>query len=159
MKGCYTACMDSIVFAPLIEKDIALLHSWHQDSELSNRIGGKDWPKKLWEILSTDLNRKCWTASMGGEIIGYVDFEIHPDENIAWIGLAVKPELRKQGFGKRILEEFLKLPFVRKYKEIKAGIEPDNVASMKCFVSVGFEAEKLDGEGIMDYSYKMHRDR
>lgn len=147
--------MDTIVFTALASKDLQELEHWHQDPELARRYAGTKWPQHLWEIVQKDPMRCCWVASLGGEAIGYVDFEMHPKEHLAWIGLAVKAEKRGQGWGKHMLQEFLKMPFVRGFTEIRAGIEPDNIASIRCFSSVGFVAmsPEPDEEGIIDYSY------
>lgn len=148
--------MTIIHFRELAEDDVPVIRSWHEDPELAGRYGGKAWPEKLWEIMRKDENRKCWLAVHDGLIVGYVDFEIHADEKCAWIGLAVNPEIRGKGFGKAILKQFLEQPFAREYGEIKAGIEPDNAASVKCFEAAGFKplADKPDDEGIIDYSFK-----
>lgn len=153
--------MTIIHFRELAKDDVPVIHAWHEDPELAGRYGGRAWPEKLWDIMQKDSNRKCWLAIHEGLIIGYVDFEIHDDDKSAWIGLAVSPELRGKGFGKKILQQFLSQPFVKEYAEIKAGIEPDNIASVKCFAGVGFKpvSEELDEEGVMDFSYKIHRDQ
>ncbi len=145
--------MSTLVFRNLEQEDLKNLLAWHQDAELANRYGGSDWPQKLWRIMQSDKNRQCRIACLNNEPIGYVDIELHPDDHLMWIGLAVKPELRKQGFGKRILEEFLTIPFTQNFKEIWAGIEYDNIASRKCFENVGFEAKNIepDEENILDY--------
>lgn len=145
--------MSDLLFRPLAESDLAELSRWHQDPELANRYGGSDWPKKVWEIMRKDSNRQCSIVSRDDEPIGYVDIELHPDEHLMWIGIAVKPELRKQGIGKKILETFLSTPIVQQYREVWAGIEHDNVASRRCFESVGFTAKNSepDEEGIIDY--------
>jgi len=89
------------------------------------------------------------------QAIAYVDLEIHRKENLDWIGLAVKPELRRQWFGKKILQEYLSSPFALEFNEIWAGIDYDNIASRKCFESVGFKEKrsKPDDEGIIDFVF------
>lgn len=81
---------------------------------------------------------------------------MHPS-SLAWIGIAVKPLMRRQGLGKLILKKFLDSEYVEGFNEIRAGIEFDNIASVKCFESVGFvplNAEP-DDEGIIDYSLNL----
>lgn len=103
-------------------------------------------------------------------MVGYVDFELLPEEYIGWIGLVVNPTLRNKKFGRNILTSFLKsfrtLPYnvilkcspdTQHIKEIRAGIEADNIPSIKCFRAAGFvqmNAEP-DHEGILDFSYKV----
>jgi|GEM_PF-2573264 len=151
--------MSTIHFEPLSAHAIEELCIWHKDPELAGRIGGNDWPNKLWTILQKDSLRSCWLAYIDHNLVGYVDFEEHPDENIAWIGLAVKPDRRNQGFGKHILQNFLQLPIVKAWPKIRAGIEVDNIASKKCFMSLGFKPmqEKADDEGIIDFSFNYNK--
>lgn len=106
--------------------------------------------------MQSNPNRILILAKLNDRIIGYVDFEVHPNENLAWMGLAVKPELRGQGLGTRILKEFLLSPIAKQYPEIWAGIEPDNQASLRCFQDVGFTSKMTqpDEEGILDYVYR-----
>ena len=103
--------------------------------------------------MSNDENRKCWIVLSGNNAVAYVDFEIHPNA-LAWIGIAVKPMLRGQGLGKRVLKDFLKSEHIKGFKEIRAGIEFDNISSIKCFESIGFISlnAEPDDEGIIDYS-------
>lgn len=145
--------MSTLVFRDLEQADLENLLSWHQDAELANRYGGSEWPQQLWNIMENDENRMCKIVCENNEPIGYVDLEVHPNEHLVWIGLAVKPELRMKGFGKRILKEFFMTPLAQEFKEIWAGIEYDNIASRKCFESVGFKekTEKPDEENILDY--------
>lgn len=146
--------MEHLSFGLLERNDVTELMLWYRDTELANRYGGHDWPQKLWPILLQEKNRQCWMVRMNNEQVGFVDFEMNPMENLAWIGLVIKPELRNKGLGKRILQEFLAQSSVRSFSEIRAGIEPDNIASVRCFTALGFKPlhEKPDEEGIIDYS-------
>lgn len=148
--------MKKVCFKPLAEEDIEDLLQWHADDELSRRYAGTEWPMKLWKILQQDKQRRCWVAWNDNERVGYVDWEMHPDEHLAWIGLAVKPERRREGWGTAILRAFLVTDDARAYSDIRAGIEPDNEASVRCFSSVGFMPinGQPDEEGIIDYWHK-----
>lgn len=148
--------MNNLHFKPLTNDDLDELLQWHIDEELSRRFAGTEWPKKLWEILQRDNQRRCWIAWSNGERMGYVDWEMHPNEHLAWIGLAVKPERRGKGWGAEILRAFLLTDDAQAYSDIRAGIEPDNEASVRCFSSAGFTpmSDKPDEEGIVDYVYR-----
>ncbi len=145
--------MSDISFRPIESSDIPELTNWHSDDELAGRYGGVEWPQKLWDIMSKDSNRRCWIALKDQLLIGYVDIELHPQEHIFWIGIAVKPQLRKQGLGTLVLQTFFRNLPMQDYKEAWAGIEKDNAASRACFEKVGFTAKNPNGdqEGIIDY--------
>lgn len=146
--------MDSLTFAQLTEADVPELEEWHKDPEVAHRYGGST-VRKIWDITLKDPNRTLWLAKDGDLIVGYVDFEAHPADNLAWIGLIVRPALRRQGWGTRILREFLESDTVKPHKEIWAGIEHDNAASRRCFERVGFtpKTTEPDNEGILDYVF------
>lgn len=147
--------MPALRFAPLTEGDMVELLQWHQDGELARRYGGSDWPRQLQEVLRTDPARSCWVVWKDGKRVGYLDFERHPAENLAWIGLAVAPDLRGKGLGRDILQMFLRESEAMAFREIRAGIEPDNAASVAVFSSSGFVPMRStpDEEGIIDYSF------
>lgn len=148
--------MNDLQLRPLSESDIPNVQEWHSDTRVSKWYGGVDWPPKLWEIMQKDSNRKCWVVFLGDQAIGYVDFEEHPAESLAWVGITVKPKLQGQGFGKRILQTFLNHPEAKKYPELWAGIEAEHVVSRRLFESAGFTTKQAepDEEGIFDYVFR-----
>lgn len=69
------------------------------------------------------------------------------EDGVGHIELAVRPDLRGNGFGKRILRAFLSGPG-RTFAELHAHIEIGNAASLACFQRCGFVvgAEQDDDE-------------
>lgn len=148
--------METIVLRPLVEGDLPELEEWHQDHELRRRYGGTGHPRKLYQLTISDSNRKCWIAEEHGTPVGYVDFERQPSGE-AWIGLVVKTDLRGRGYGQRVLRSFLMLSDLASVSEVCAGIEQDNVASIRCFRAVGFRQmnEKPDHDGCLNFSFPL----
>lgn len=127
-----------IEFVPLEESHLEEIRLWHQDPTLSSRYGGSDWPDKMLELARKDDNRHCLIAGDGDRIIGYVDFEIDPAKSLGWIGLVVAPSVRGTGYGTRLLTSFKSSKLAGSVSELRAGIEEDNLASIKCFEKAGF---------------------
>lgn len=146
-----------ITFIPLTPEYTQELSEWHKDKELSRRYGGPEWPQRIFELMEKDKNRTCWLAMEAGNLVGYVDFEVDPKEQIASVGLVVNPTLRGIGYGKSILLAMLQAQFVEGLQEIRGGIEEDNVASIKCFQGAGFEQlnDKPDHEGCYTFTYAL----
>jgi RimJ/RimL family protein N-acetyltransferase len=146
-----------ITFTLLADSDVSDLERWHEDPELRRRYGGDGWPTKLLKIMRGDPNRHCFIAWEGSRKVGYVDFEIIPKENLGHIGLIVDPLLRGSGYGKQILRAVLNLPEISSVTEVRAGIEKDNIASIRCFLGVGFRQldELPDHEGCLNFSITM----
>lgn len=143
----------NLIFRPLDQSDITELEEWHQDTELRKRYGESDWPNMLLKLIEKDPNRKCWIVREGDARVAYVDLEV--EDRVGHIGLVVNPSLRNRGFGKRVLTAALSLLELRNVKEVHAGIEQDNVASLQCFKAVGFKQinEKPDHEGCLNFVF------
>ena len=58
----------------------------------------------------------------------------------------VRPDLRHQGCGKRILATALAVPGVADIDVWEAGGEPDNAASRRCLEAIGFTEQGRDSE-------------
>lgn len=68
------------------------------------------------------------------------------------IAIVVDPGRRRRGVGRAMIRALLDRPELEDASLLVAGIEPDNVASLRCFEAVGFRrrAEEPDWEGMLD---------
>lgn len=91
----------------------------------------------------------CWIAIGNGRAVGYVDYGIR-DDRTGWLGIVVAPELRGQGWSRAILEAVIAHPTTAGVT-LCAGIDPANLASLRCFAAAGFEplCAGLDDEGMV----------
>jgi RimJ/RimL family protein N-acetyltransferase len=150
------ATLSEIVFAPLDESSLTTLERWFEDKELRRRLGGM-LPLFAWfERLHNQPARIAWMAYHLGEPVGLVELEIGPDRT-AWLTFLVNPLLRDRGYGHRILGAALSRPELTSLNRIRAVIQADNVASLRCFYSVGFGAEwsEPDEEGFVTVVYNL----
>ena len=93
------------------------------------------WLKKVLGASNVHL----FIAEDGNKIVGEIRFETF--ENQAEVGLVVKERGRGQGYGTEMITEGMKLVPAETYT---ARIDPENVASRKCFKRAGFE--RVGGE-------------
>ena len=86
-------------------------------------------------VFATDFGDTCLVAEQGDRLVGVV-IGFHPPRNpesaFVW-QVGVLPELRGQGMGRRLLDEWLALPANRASKWLTATVSPDNLASRALF--------------------------
>jgi ribosomal protein S18 acetylase RimI-like enzyme len=95
------------------------------------------------------------TALAGDLVVGFCD--ILPNAapgftHVARLGMAVRPEWRRQGIGRRLLDACLALARNARIEKVELEVFSDNLAAVRMYESVGFAREgvklrgrKLDG--------------
>lgn len=79
-------------------------------------------------------------AAAGGQIIGFVF--AFTSRGIGWVTLlCVKPELRRQRIGSRLLEAALEYLSAKEARTVKLDVEPENPA-VKLYRKFGFDVER-----------------
>ena len=144
--------MGDLAFTPLDESGLSVIRSWFKDSELNHRI---EYPTDMWfHFVSTDPNVYSWIIEEDGRPVGQLQLDVD-DSQTGYIGIYVNPTLRKQGYGKRILQSLFARSEVAPLKKIVAPAEINNLASRACLKSVGFlqEESALDEDGFFSFVY------
>ncbi|RDL47385.1 hypothetical protein BLJAPNOD_06225 [Ensifer sp. M14] len=133
-----------IAFRRSTNGDLEAYRSRFADAEIARFLS---YPSNDWfaHVTGSD-NAQCLIAAPPG---GATLAEIHVDrdeDGVGHIELAVRPDLRRNGYGKRILLAFLR-GLGSGFAELHAHIEIDNVASLACFQRCDFvEAAKQDDD-------------
>ncbi|HEV8229464.1 MAG TPA: GNAT family N-acetyltransferase [Candidatus Limnocylindria bacterium] len=142
--------------------DIATVERWFDDDETRRRLGGREWPRQLLELVRTPpsgtLERIAWLALDDEEQVGLVDVEIYPDRT-ASLALVVDPERCCRGHGRAILELVCRALSGR-VRELRGGIETGNEASRRCALAADFApvASEPDADGFIDYVRVLDRE-
>lgn len=153
---------------------------WFADPDTQRWLGGPSWPRQLLDLANAPLGnfrgametgRHRWLGWEEGRPVGYIDCGIH-DRWTTWEGgpagrgvlaeipdpaaaitYAVDPARRRRGHARMMLTTLLDLPEPADVIVFGAGVEPDNVASIRCLLAAGFEAPnpRPDWEGIVYY--------
>ncbi len=85
-----------------------------------------------------DLNgREAWTAWLEDEPLGFLILDPGPDA-VAELTLAVLPEARRRGVGRRLVEFALRRGRSEGWSHITLLVGTDNEAGMAFFESLGF---------------------
>ena len=122
---------------------LPMFQSWFQDGELSRRV--EEPSQRYLDYVATNPRQYVCVAYEGDIAIGFIVFGLE-DEGPASFMFFVRPDLRHQGYGKRILATALAAPEVADIDVWEAGIEPDNAASRRCLEAIGFTDQGRDPE-------------
>ena len=78
----------------------------------------------------------------GKEVVGFANFYKVEKHNIAFIGnVIIKPEKRKQGLGKRLLQYMIKHGFTKLHlKQVHLSCYQDNLPALSLYKKIGFKA-------------------
>ena len=145
--------MSELTFCLLDESGLRMYHTWFQDTELRRRI---EPPTLQWfNYVSNTLGIYSWILYDGNTPVGQLQLDTYAN-NTGNVGLVVNPKLRNQGYGKKILKALLLRSEVTRLDQLEVTIEPDNLASLRCFQQTGFIQASVepDNEGFLHLIYK-----
>jgi len=155
-------CSPEISLSPLTPETLPLAKAWFRDEETRRWLGDASWPERALRLAKDPptendvTGRFAWLAYHDGEPVGLVDVERYED-GVAGLALVVGPVFRKRGFGKKILSAVASHPELALTPILRAGIEPANQASVRCFEGAGFEprSEEPDEEGFIYFTRRI----
>ncbi|WP_052071680.1 GNAT family N-acetyltransferase [Sphingopyxis sp. MWB1] len=135
-----------IEFRPIETADLPALRRWFGDNELARRLS---FPDDIWFAhVTRGADASCWVAAAAGTPIARFQLETAAG-GTAYIDIGLRPDLRGQGLGRRLLEAFLAGP-ARFHARVAAFIEPDHHASLRCFSACGFRlSSEVDADGMI----------
>lgn len=142
--------MEELIFHDINIEHIALVNSWYWDGD-SFHI--EKLTEQYINYVASEPHFYCWIISINNEFIGKVDFEIEEDK--AYISIIIRPDCRRKGYGKKILEQVMKRYANSSIKHIFAGIHYTNEPSQKLFLSVGFIplSDEPDKDGFINVMF------
>lgn len=165
---------------PCTEADLPLVESWFDDPETQRWLGGPSWLQMSMALLDAPLRkfrgaretRRHRFVAWDGECpVGYIDCGTYdgwatwdgstggrgvtavikvPSAAIAYV---VNPMLRRRGYGVEMIHALTRQPELENVGLFGAGVEPQNLASIRCLRSAGFSPldSVPDWEGIVYY--------
>jgi RimJ/RimL family protein N-acetyltransferase len=136
-------------FSPMTPPTIAEYSTWFTDPELARRLGA---PTEAWIAYVTAGPRPAaWAVYAGDEFVGHIQVEFYEHRRCS-ILIAVKPSCRGQGLSAAILAAFIE-SVVPDQRVIEAGIEQDNIASIRAAEKAGFTrvSAQPDADGFIAF--------
>ena len=141
------------IFKKITKDDNDIFDSWLKHKSINKWLGGiEDWVK-YFDFVDSNSDYFLIKFLFENKIIGVIGLEFgEQTENI--ILIMVNPEEQNKGHGKKILSLFLRQInkiIKRDIKCIHAYVDPNNIASRRCFKSCGFEYMGLDDDDMEEY--------
>lgn len=90
------------------------------------------------------------TAIVGNTVVGFCDIIPHAAQgftHVARLGMGVRPEWRRQGIGRRLLDACLSLARRSAIEKIELEVFSDNVAAVRLYETFGFSLEGVKVRG------------
>ena len=114
------------------------------------------WPVAAFVYFIRGYDKHVWVATKGGQVIGYLVFEVEAGGEVHIANIAVHPDYRGMGVGERLMRKLL-----NKYEgcEVYLEVRVSNRIAQRLYKKLGFEIERTclnyypDGE----HAYIMRR--
>ena len=82
-----------------------------------------------------------------GELIG--DLYLRLEKNAGWIGYTIAPQFARQGFAFEVVTQLLLELRQAGLTKVKAGVEEQNIASIRLLKKLGFEQAGIDDNELI----------
>jgi RimJ/RimL family protein N-acetyltransferase len=136
---------------------------WFDDEASMRFLGGRGWPALMMRLAERPpaeyrgravVGRWAWIGLEDERPIGMVAAERYDDRS-AEVSIVVAPPERGRGIGQELVRSALARPELEDLDCVWAGIEPENVASIRCFERVGFVrvTEEPDADDVVYFAY------
>lgn len=160
-----------VTLRPFTVDLLGLVQPWFDHPEVRQWLGGPDWPARefhtdpgIGEVFRGRrvLRTHSWLAfDSGGEAVAQIGGDVYdrwisdrveegPAMGFAYV---VDPRRWRGGYGTATLRAMMDAPETADVRIFAAGIEPGNVASVRCATAAGLTPDTTvpDDEGIVYY--------
>jgi RimJ/RimL family protein N-acetyltransferase len=156
---------------PLTRSDLPTVEPWFEDSDTSRYLGGRDWPGRMLDLEeqmvgtefrgATQIGGRRFLASQAGRPVGYIDCGVfdrwteYAGEDVngpivsdsievttGSIAFVIDPAFRRQGLGRSMIRALVARPELSEVRLFEAGVDPENVASIRCLVAADFQPHR-----------------
>ncbi|WP_279538074.1 GNAT family N-acetyltransferase [Paenibacillus turpanensis] len=147
----------SLIFRHLNNDLIKQISTWHDDEETRKRISIHNL-NDYYAYVSSRLDYFIWAVSDEDEIIGELTAEIIGYKRVG-ISYIINPNMRNQGYCKRILKEVIKLKELTYTENFEAWVDSDNYPSIKCLEHIGFIRQNVAPDENELFHYIFNRSK
>jgi RimJ/RimL family protein N-acetyltransferase len=169
---------------PLTRSDLLTVEPWFEDNETSQYLGGRDWPGRMLDLServvgtefrgATQTGDQRFLARHSGRPVGYIDCGVFDrwteyageDDHgpiisdsievvTGSIAFVIDPAVRRQGLGRSMIRALVARPELSEVRLFEAGVDPENVASIRCLVAADFQPHNIepDFEGMLYFIF------
>ncbi|MBQ5994990.1 MAG: GNAT family N-acetyltransferase [Clostridia bacterium] len=145
--------MSTLKFEELYTIELLKLEDYSKCSSIWDMEKHKELADKFYQELLSG-NRITYVCKDGGEFIGEIslvkemndtDYTI-PNQRVYVSHLIVKPEYRRQGIGKMLVDFITDKAKELGYSEMSIGVDMDNYPALKLYTDCGFNKVVYIGE-------------
>lgn len=120
-----------------------------QASTTIRRVGRAAHARWMARCMVPDSPRRCWLAVIEqGQRIGYARWDRAGCQGGAVVSIAVAPGFRGCGAGRRMLGMLWRQARRRGLCRLEANIRTGNIASLICFLKIGYRITGATGEWV-----------
>ena len=137
--------------------DVECIGRWHKASNVKRWVPIENW-LAYYQAVSQNDNYYLYSVFLRqGILIAYIAAEV--ENGNAAICLVVDPDQHGKGIGTAVLQKMLQqaTSLFGDIHSYRAGIFPENIASIKCFEKAGFKKFGKGNDGEILYSYNIRR--
>ena len=117
----------------LLPQELPEIRSWYEDAELARRL---TYPTDEWYTAVSREGQESWVAVDETNTI-VAKMQVDRDGDIGYIDLAVRPELRRRGFGSAALMAFIAGPG-KAYSMLEGGFSQTTSQALLASVDADF---------------------
>ncbi|WP_133876304.1 GNAT family N-acetyltransferase [Paractinoplanes brasiliensis] len=161
--------LPGVTLVPFTGELLPAVQVWFADPEVQRWLGGPEWPAQGLRMRGHGIGEEfrgrivlrehTWVALddegrpvayIGGDVYDRWGVEMGPSMGLAYV---VDPGRRRQGYGTAALLAVTAAPETADVVLFAAGIEPENVASVRCAEAARFRPDdpEPDFEGIVHH--------
>ena len=168
----------NLTFKPFNKETAEDIRPWFSDPDTQKWLGDSSWVdmelKQQSESIGTEFRgsktiaRYAWVVYDDDKAVGYIDGDIGnryvkyggevdgkpvylevEDKLTSGIAFAISPDERGKGYASQMITQLLARTEFEKVEIFLAGVEPENVGSIKALEKAGFKSDhKPDFEGM-----------
>jgi L-amino acid N-acyltransferase YncA len=146
---------------PFSAAALPVVEPWFDDADTLRWLGDRRWPAMALRLSTNpppealgdrtaSVDRRSWLFEEEGVAVALLDVEVYEDQR-AGCAFVVDPRQRGRGCGQRALQALVRHVATTGVRELFAGAEPENSASIRCLEGAGFvsRSDKPDAEGFL----------
>jgi RimJ/RimL family protein N-acetyltransferase len=149
---------------PFSAAALPLVEPWFDDEDTCRWLGDRHWPAMVLRMAANPpreprgdrprtVARQNWLFEEDAAPVALLDVEAY-DNHTAGCAFVVDPAHRRRGCARRALQALMNQVAPTGIRELFAGVEHDNTASIHCLEGAGFirRSNEPDAEGFLYFA-------
>jgi RimJ/RimL family protein N-acetyltransferase len=146
--------MGNLTFVRFKREHYDLYATWSKDEEVNRWLGDAD--EEWLEHVLTTVYSFTWMIYEQDIPVANLQVDFMEDEPLeAQVTIMIAPQLRRQGYGQRVLTAMLRQAELRRVTRFYAFVKPENTASVELLKKMGYElvSPEPSNSGYVEYTF------